>query len=405
MSDPIVWLTPPETPAAHTPLEYAALWIARVLMSLAAASLVYTLMAWVAAARYRAARRRELAREPEFAPPVSILKPLKGADEALAEALRSHCRQEYAGEFEVLCGVGSMEDPAAAVVMALCEEFPAVRLVVCPERLGASGKVSTLIQLAREARHEFLLVSDGDILVGEGYLARVMDGFRDAGVGLVTALYRGRAGRSIWSRLESMTISTDFMAGVLTARMLERGVRFALGSTLALRREALEAIGGLEPLVDMLADDYELGVRVHRAGYRIALAPVVVETAVPEYRWRGFLAHQLRWLRTVRDSRRWGYLGLLFTHPVALALLAALASGGNVWSVWLLAMALALRLSLAMQTGVATLGDRALLGELWLLPLRDVVAFGLWLTSFASNRIEWRGHRFELKRGRLTPVE
>ncbi len=407
MSDPIVWFVPPEAPVAHTPLEFAALWLGRVLMALAAASLIYTLLAWVASARYRRARRRELASAPGFAPPVSILKPLKGADPALAEALRSHCRQEYPGGFELLCGVAAPEDPAAGIVAALRAEFPAlpIRLVLCPERLGASGKVSTLIQLARQAQHEFLLISDGDILVAPGYLARVMGGFQDASVGLVTALYRGRPGRSLWSRLESMTISTDFQPGVLTALLLERGLHFALGSTLALRRTALTAIGGLEPMVDRLADDYEMGVRVARAGFRIALAPVVVETAVPEYGWQAFLAHQLRWLRTVRDSRRLGYLGLLFTHPVALALLAALATGFSFWSLWLLVLALLLRLSLAMQTGVATLGDRALLGDMWLLPVRDVIAFALWLASFASNRIEWRGQHFLLRRGTLTPVE
>ncbi len=407
MSDPIVWFTPPVAPTAHTPLEFVALWLARLFTALAAASLVYTLLAWLASARYRLARRRQLAAAPTFAPPVSILKPLKGADPALAEALRSHCRQSYPGGFELLCGVASLDDPAAAIVTALQAEFPtlSIRIVPCPERLGASGKVSTLIQLARHARHELLLVSDGDILVPPGYLARVLHCFADPAVGLVTALYRGRAARSLWSRLESMTISTDFMPGVLTALFLERGMRFALGSTLALRRSALQAIGGFEPLVNLLADDYELGARIHRVGFRIALAPVVVETTVPDYRWPAFLAHQLRWLRTVRDSRRLGYLGLLFTHPVPLALLAVLVSGGSFWSLWLLLLALLLRLSLALQTGLATLGDRALLADLWLLPVRDLLAFALWLASFASNRIEWRGHRFLLKNGTLTPLD
>jgi ceramide glucosyltransferase len=308
---------------------------------------------------------------------------------------------------ELLCGVASPDDPAVAVVAALQAEFPArsIHLVVCPEQLGASGKVSTLVQLVRHARHEYLLASDGDILVPAGYLARVMEGFADASVGMVTALYRGCPGRTLWSRLESMTISTDFQPGVLTALLLERGMRFALGSTLAVRRVALEAIGGFESLLDLLADDYELGARIYRAGFSLVLAPVVVETAVPDYRWRTFLAHQLRWLRTVRDSRRWGYVGLLFTHPVALAALGVLASGASFWSVWLLVLALLLRLSLALQVGVATLGDRALLGDLWLLPLRDLLAFALWLSSFASDEIEWRGHRYLLKNGRLTPLE
>ena len=405
MTDPILWLTPPDAP--HSPLQLAALWTARLFSALAMASLAYTLLAWLASARYRLQRRRQLAVAPRFAPPVSILKPLKGADPALQEALRSHCRQAYPGGFELLCGIASPDDPAAAIVAALQQEFPhlPIHLILCPERLGPSGKVSTLVQLARHARHPHLLVSDGDILVPPGYLARVLDGFADPAVGLVTALYRGRPGASLSSRLESMTISTDFQPGVLTALLLERGLHFALGSTLAVSRTALDAIGGFDVLLPLLADDYELGVRIHRAGYRLLLAPVVVETSVPSYRWPAFVSHQLRWLRTVRDSRRWGYLGLLFTHPLPLALLALLASGGSFWGLWLLLLALLLRLSLALQTGLAVLADRSLLADLWLLPLRDLVAFALWIASFASNRIEWRGHHFLLHNGTLIPLD
>lgn len=407
MTDPILWLTPPLAPVARTPVELAALWLARLVMALTAASLAYTMLAWIASARYRRVRRRQLAMAPTFAPSVSILKPLKGADPALAEALRSHCRQSYTGGFELLCGVAALDDPAASIVRALQAEFPAipVHLVECPEQLGASGKVSTLVQLARHAQHDFLLASDGDILVPTGYLTRVMNSFADPAVGLVTALYRGRAARSLWSRLESMTISTDFQPGVLTAIFLERGLHFALGSTLAVRRTALTAIGGFESLLNLLADDYELGARIHHAGFQLALAPVVVETAVPDYRWPAFLAHQLRWLRTVRDSRRLGYLGLIFTHPVALAALAVLASGASFWSLWLLLLALLLRLSLALQVGVGALGDRQVFRDLWLLPLRDLLAFALWVASFASDQIEWRGHRFLLKNGTLTSIE
>ncbi len=407
MTDPILWFTPPLAPVARTPVELAAMWLARLVMALTAASLVYTMLAWVAALRYRLQRRGELSHAPAFAPPVSILKPLKGADPALAEALRSHCQQSYSGEFELLCGVATLDDPAALIVRALQTEFPAlpIHLIECPEQLGASGKVSTLVQLARHAQHEFLLASDGDILVPPGYLARVMNSFAVPAVGLVTALYRGRAARSLGSRLESMTISTDFQPGVLTAVLLERGLHFALGSTLAVRRTALAAIGGFESLLNRLADDYELGARIHQAGFQLALAPVVVETAVPDYRWPAFLAHQLRWLRTVRDSRRLGYLGLIFTHPVALAVLAVLASGASFWSAWLLVLALLLRLSLALQVGVGTLGDRQVFRDLWLLPLRDLLAFVLWVASFASDQIEWRGRRFLLQNGTLTPLD
>ena len=167
-------------------------------------------------------------------------------------------------------------------------------------------------------------------------------------VGLVTALYRGQAHGTIGSRLEALGIATDFIPSVLMARLLESGLRYGLGSTLAVRREALQKIGGFEALADQLADDYELGERVFKAGFAIALSSEVVETSVPAYRWRGFADHQLRWLRTVRDARPGGYAGLLFTQGLTLALLNVVASGLSPISLWLLGLSFFLRLSLAM---------------------------------------------------------
>ncbi len=389
-----------------------SLWLARMMTMLTAASMVYGLLALVAVLSYRLSRRSALASPTGFAPPVSVLKPLKGHDLSLLEALRSHCMQQYPGEYELLCGVSSLDDPAVSAVREMQTEFPErnIRLILCPERLGASGKVSNLIQMEREAKHDFLLINDGDILVSPRYLERVMGEFvrvqrNGRAVGMVTALYRGRAERGLWSRIEALTIATDFQPGVLASRLVERGIHFALGSTLAVRRDALAAAGGLEVLVDELADDYEMGARIDRAGYAILLAPEIVETGVPAYHWSGFVRHQLRWARTVRDSRRWGYLGLLFTHMLPLALAGVITSGASLWSQWLLAMALCLRLGLAMQVGVGVLGDRQVFRDLWLLPLRDLLAFALWIASFASDEIEWRGERFVLKNGTLTPIE
>jgi ceramide glucosyltransferase len=225
--------------------------------------------------------------------------------------------------------------------------------------------------------------------------------FAEPGVGLVTALYRGRAHETLPSRLEALGIATDFQPSVLLARWLEGGLRYGLGSTLAVSREALERIGGLEALVDQLADDYELGVRIFRAGFKVALTGEVVETSVPAYSWRGFLDHQLRWYRTVRDARPWGYSGLIFTFGLGWALLNVVASGLSPLSLWLLALSFFLRLGLAMIVGASVLGDHEVLPNLWLLPLRDVVAMGLWAAGFAGNTIVWRGERFAVKGGRL----
>ena len=191
------------------------------------------------------------------------------------------------------------------------------------------------------------------------------------------------------------------MAGVLLSKMIEGGLHYGLGSTLAVSREALEKAGGLVPLVDYLADDYELGARVAKAGYRVALSAEVVETGVPAYEWSGFVDHQLRWARTVRDSRPGGYLGLMLTHGFGWALVNLVASGLSPVSLWLLGLSFFLRLAQAMTVGAEVLGDHQVLPNLWLLPLRDVVAMGVWVAGFAGNTIVWRGERFVLKGGKL----
>jgi ceramide glucosyltransferase len=386
---------------------------------LTVAGMGYFLAAMVAAGVFLAHRRAALA---HFSPGVSILKSLKGLDPGMIEAFRSHCRQTYGGDVELLFGVSSLADPAVSAVEQLKAEFPAhsIQLIRCPTVLGTNGKVSTLVQLAAQARHNFLLINDSDIIVSPRYLERIMSHFAPPlnesfstsvpgeapkRVGLVTALYRGRAHGTLPSRFEALGIATDFQAGVLLSKMIEGGLHYGLGSTLAVSRNALDKIGGLLPLVDHLADDYELGVRVDKAGYRVALSAEVVETAIPAYSWRGFLDHQLRWARTVRDARPSGYVGLIFTHGLAWALLNVLASGLSPLSLWLLGLSFFLRLALAMMVGAEVLGDHLVLPNLWLLPLRDLVAIGVWVAGFAGNTIVWRGQRFLLKAGKLEPTE
>jgi ceramide glucosyltransferase len=370
---------------------------------LAVAGMGYFVAALLAAWRFLAERRKPLA---AFAPGVSLLKSLKGLDPGMIDGFRSHCRQSYAGEYELLFGVASLSDPAVEAVRQLQAEFPerAIRLIECPERLGTNGKISTLIQLAAHARYDYLLINDSDITVSPRYLERVMGCFTPGvgpEVGLVTALYRGRAHGTLPSRLEALGIATDFQAGVLLSKWIEGGLHYGLGSTLAVSRAALEKIGGLQVLVDHLADDYELGARVDKAGFRVALSAEVVETNIAAYGWRGFLDHQLRWARTVRDARPAGYTGLLFTHGLGLALLNVLASGASLLSLWLFGLSLCLRLSLAMTVGAEVLGDRQVLPSLGLLPLRDLIAMGVWAAGFAGNTIVWRGERFALKDGKL----
>jgi ceramide glucosyltransferase len=345
-----------------------------------------------------------------FAPPVSILKPVKGVDARLYASLESHCKQEYPGEIELLFGVSSLDDEAVAEVARLRVEFPQIqiRLVECPRRLGANGKVSNLAQMLPHARFEHVLVNDADIAVSPKYLQRVMGLFADEKVGLVTTPYFGVAQGGLWSRMEALGIATDFMAGVLTARKLEGGIRFGLGSTLATTKTALARmggqIGGFEALVDQLADDYEMGVRMVRAGFGVELAHEVVSTTVPAYTLRGFCEHQLRWSRSTRDSRRAGYAGLGVTYVLPWAMLTVLASGGTLWSMTLLSVALLVRVAVALSVGVGVLRDGQVLRDLWLLPLRDCFAMFFWAWSYASDVVVWRGERFRLKRGALTKM-
>src|SRR6266446_6081381 len=216
-------------------------------------------------------------------PPVSILKPLKGADPEMYESFRSHCLQDYP-EYEIIFGVGNLNDSAIETVKELQREFPdrRIQLVVSPKILGANVKVSNLAQMVAEARYDYLIVNDSDILVEPDYLRRVTAPLADLRVGMVTCLYRGVAGATLGSRLEALGISTDFCPSVLAARQLE-GIRFGLGSTLAFRRAELEKIGGFTSFVDYLADDYELGKRIAGLGLAVELSDVVVETYLPPY--------------------------------------------------------------------------------------------------------------------------
>jgi ceramide glucosyltransferase len=374
--------------------------IAAILALLALAGAAYFGLCVWAARRFR--RQSRAAVPADYAPPVSLLKSLKGLDPHMYAAFRSHCLQDY-GEFELLFGVSDPNDPALELVARLQQEFPqrTVRVVPCPKSLGLNGKVSTLAQMLPQARYEHILINDSDIVAGPNYLRRVMSACAGERVGMVTTLYRGLAGRSLPSKLEALGLSTDFMGGVLVAREMEGGVRFALGATIATTKSVLREIGGLEALVDHLGDDYELGARTAAAGYKVELADAVVETALPDYTWREFWAHQMRWAHNVRDRRRAQYFGLIVTFGLAWGILAVLAAPLAWWTWAALAVIAVLRVAAAIAIGRGVLDDPSVLRDLWLLPLRDFAALAVWLASFAGNEIEWRGLKFRVRDGKL----
>jgi ceramide glucosyltransferase len=380
-----------------------AIWIVAV-FGIVSSSLYYLLCLW-GALRFLSEKKTTF-QSWEAWPPISILKPLKGTDPEIYECFRSHCLQQYP-EYEIIFGVSDANDPAIEGVKSLQLEFPdrRIRLVVSPDILGANVKVSNLAQMLPEARYEHLIVNDSDIRVEPDYLRRVIAPLSNPRVGMVTCLYRGIAARTLGSRLEALGISTDFCAGVLAARQIESGIRFGLGSTLAFRRAELERIGGFNSIVNHLADDYELGNRIADLGFTVELSDVVVETYLPAYNLRSFFMHQLRWARGVRDARAGGYFGLAFTFGILWALLAVAAGGTKVWSWGLLASTLLLRFAVAAVVGGKVLRDRQVLKNCWLIPLRDLIAVGVWIVSLGGHTVTWRGDRFSLKNGKLTRIE
>jgi ceramide glucosyltransferase len=342
---------------------------------------------------------------PEFTPPVSILKPLRGVDPQMYESFASHCVQDYP-DYEIIFGVNEADDPAVDAVHQLMREFPScrIKLVICPEVLGNNRKTSNLVQMLPHAQYGHIIINDSDIYVPPDYLRRVMAPFGRPQVGMVTCPYNGIAAPTLGSRLESIGISTDFFAGVLTARQIENGIHFALGSTLAMSRTALNAMGGLAPMVDYLADDFEAGSRIAKAGFEVVLIDLVVETHLPAYTFRQFFDHQMRWARSTRDSRRRGYVGLLLTFGLPWAIISVLLSAGAWWSWPVLALASLLRAAVAIQVGVRVVHDPSIVPRLWLIPLRDLIAFWVWFASFAGREVHWRGEVFILENGKIRPV-
>ena len=361
------------------------IWLAAV-PALAAAA--YYLLVLVAATRWRTGTRqaRPVAGE---GTPISILKPIRGRDPEFYEAIRSHAVQDYP-EFEILFGFSDPDDPAMADVARLQAEFPHLSISAYVVSTKAPNtKVGVLAGLAKRARYPLLLVNDSDILVEPGYFHAVAAPLADPDVGLVTCLYRGFA-ESWPSRAEALGIATEFVPSVLVARLL--GVaEFALGSTMVFRAEDLRAIGGFEGMADYIADDYQLGSRITSLGRRVQFSPVVVETDLGSESWLETWRHQLRWSRTIRVSRPSGYCGYVVTHATLWSLVAF---GFGQW--WAGSVALAIRMAAGIAVAGGILRYRSIMRDWWMIPLRDLFGFAVWLAGVAGSDIYWRGRRLTL---------
>jgi ceramide glucosyltransferase len=369
------------------------IWLAAAIALLAG---FYQLLALLAAVCHR----RGAPVLPSSFVPVSILKPVYGKEAGFYEAIRSHASQQYPAGFEILFGIGRPNDPARVEVERLVREYPAVpiRLVVCSTE-SPNRKVGVLIDLAREAHHAILIVNDSDITVPPGYLRDVTAPLADSGVALVTCLYRAEA--HDWpSRFEALAIATEFAPSTLVARLF--GVSdFGLGSTLAFRKPDLERIGGFEAIADYLADDYQLGRKLHSLGLRNVISEVVVSTRLAGGSWNGAWQHQVRWARTVRLSGGAGYLGL----PITFATLwAAVVGALGFW--WMAAGLLAIRFAMAIACGWFVLRSADVLKYFYAIPLRDLFGAGIWCAGLRSRTVQWRDRRLHLDReGRIVGVE
>jgi ceramide glucosyltransferase len=365
--------------------------IAWILEALLAGSLVYCVLTVMAAMRYRSVRVEPAASEPS----ISILKPLSGIDDGLEENLRSFFEQRYRS-FEILFALRSGKDPAVAVVERLRAEYRSIpsRLMIVGDAPYPNAKVFSLDRMLAAAQFDLVVMADSDVRVTADALATVAAEFADPNLGLATCPYRAVPGRSFWSTLEAIGLNTEFFSGVLVARMLE-GMKFALGPTIAARRETLQAIGGFDAVKDFLAEDFVMGRLAAQRGFGVILSSCVIEHRIGAQRLGPNLRHRLRWNRSTRRSRPAGYVGQLFTNPFPIALLLWVAQP-KWWPVVLLT--LVFRAAAGSATAGYVLRDRLTARLFWLLPLQDLVSFVCWLGGFFGNTILWRGRKYLLLR-------
>ncbi|UFS71354.1 bacteriohopanetetrol glucosamine biosynthesis glycosyltransferase HpnI [Geomonas sp. RF6] len=336
---------------------------------------------------------------PPFTPPVSILKPVKGMDGESFQNFASFCCQDYPA-YQIVFAVASDSDPVIPVIKEVMAAFPEtdIELVVDGAIHGANYKVCNLMHAFAAAKHDFLIVCDSDIRVRKTYLREVCAPFADPQVGLVTSLYRTSGVAGAGCAIEALGFSCEMVPNVMAALKLE-GLSFALGASMAVRRDALRKIGGFEALVDYLADDYQLGHMIFKAGYRLELSPFYVESIMKGEKVPEVLSRQLRWARTMRVSRPGGYFASGITFPFPAALLALLISGFSAGGICAAAFLYAVRAATCLSYSRSFVRDKLLPRWLWLLPIRDGFSFAVWGLSFLGNRVRWRGHLFELSPG------
>jgi ceramide glucosyltransferase len=336
-------------------------------------------------------------------PKISILKPVCGIDANIENNFTTYLTQDYP-YYEVLFGVLDQSDSALPFLNRMAAEFPNTSAIAGSAIAGHNNKVSILHNLAKSATGEILVITDADTRVTPDFLKCITAPFEDDSVGVVTCFYRGVTPHTLADAIEGLHMTCVFAPGVACSRFL-RMIDFALGAATAIRKSTLLEIGGFEAIKDHLADDFQLGHRAANAGYRVVLAPLVVDIALSGAGFRQVLARELRWSRTTRTSRSWGHFGLIASFGFAYALLYALATGFSPIGIGILATTISVRFVSA-YAGCRCLGDRELLRRLYLLPIRDILSFFIWIIGYFSRNVTWHGRRLNLSNdGRIIAAE
>ncbi len=377
----------------------------QLLLVVAAAGLVtsagYLVLVVIASVRFRRSQRRSSDGETAY-PPVTLLKPLCGLEPGLEANLTSFFEQQYPS-FEIVFGARRDDDPALNVARRISGRYPSVpvKIVATGEPLYPNAKVCSLVKMYARATHDYLIISDSDVHVAPNYIADVVRPLLDPRNGMVTCLYRGVSTGGLWSKLEALGMSVEMTSGAIVANLLE-GMKFALGPTMAVRRDALDAVGGFEPLADYCADDYVLGRQIAESGRQVVMSHHVIDHVVINRSFATSMRHQIRWMKSTRFSRRAGHVGTGLTFATPFGLLGLLAAGAlQHWTLGIVMFAAAYlnRVMMAISAGWGVVRDRNALRLAWLYPLRGLMEFGFWCASYFGCMIEWRGDWYRLEEG------
>ena len=379
-----------------TPTEY-------IILGIAALPFIYYLLAIYSTAHFLADAKRRAKGSADFTPPVSCLKPIKGLDVDAYENYASFCRQDYP-EYEILFCVDA-DDPALPVLEKLVRDFPErdIRLLFGSGRDAINDKVARLVRLTNEAKYDLFVITDGDVRVRPDYLRAVTAPFRDAKVGAATCLYVSTQERSFLEELQSISMISDFFAGIIVAWQVD-GVKFTLSQSILTTRKNIEGFGGYQLIEDRPADDLYIGRLAAEQGFEVRLLPYVVQSVADFQTLREFLYKRVRWMTVMRLMRPWGHLGLLFTWGLPWALVAVAVHPSLSIAAAYLGTYIALRIAMTWLIGVGAMKQTGLWKKMPLIPLWDAFAFFIWLVSFGRKTIRWRGIDYFLREGRLVAV-